>query len=227
MKHKIVHWLNKNINNIFTSFFIFWFLISAYFLLPIAKILRLSKDLGILSYIIIHYILLLLFFAFTFFTKKISINRKVLIILILNTIFTILFTKVKAVNVSETIDSMLRLVAAFASVAFILHAIRIKRTLKMLDNRQEINQMLIYPFDVRKKVARGTYRYITSDKDFWIKSQDGVSDIQLLGSLFILMCVFFVPDETLHVSTFFLPIMAYIRIHKNKWVFVDKDGNVI
>lgn len=227
MKQRIITLLGENINNIFNIFFALWFLMSSYFLFPIPQVISLSRNMGIFSYIIIYYVLILLFFMAIFFSKKASIYVSLSAFIILNIALVVLLNKVRVVNISDSLDSIIRLVASFASLAFIRHARKVKHTLKMRKDRREMNQILIYPFDIRKKIANGTYRHITSDEDFWTKVQDNTADMEYICSFCILFFVFLIPDEALPFSTIFLYPLTYFRLFKHKWVLVDKDGKVI
>lgn len=227
LKERIVVCISENSNSIFKIFFAFWFLISSYFLFPIPQALSLSKDLGVSSYIATYYMGILLFFGTIFLSKKISTNVNLFVFLILNIILVILFNRVKVVNIKYFGDSLLRLVASFACLAFIKHARQVNHTLKVQKNNEKMNQMAIYPKNVQKKVAEGVYRYITSDEDFWRKVQDDTATIEYLCSFCILFYVFFIPDEYLGSSTIFVSIISIFRLIKHKWVLVDKDGEVV
>ncbi|WP_353097591.1 hypothetical protein [Tissierella praeacuta] len=227
MKERIVVWLNKNSNHIFKIFFGFWFLISSYFLFPIPRALSLSRNLGVFSHVVAYYMGILLFFGAFFLSKKVSTKVSLFIFIILNIILAVLFNKVKVINFNYFGDSILRLVASFACLAFIRHARQVNHTLKMRKNNQEMNQMTIYPRDVQKKVTKGVYRYTTSDEDFWIKVQDDTATIEYLCSFCILFFVFLVPNEYLDSSTIFVIIISIFRLVKHKWVLVDKDGKVV
>ncbi len=222
LKERIVVWLSKSSNQIFKIFFALWFLLSSYSLFPIPQSLILAKNLDVFSYTVIYYIGILLFFGVIFLSKKLSINSRLSVFIILNIILAVLFNKVKVINFKDFGDSILRFVASLASLAFIRHARQVKDVLKMQKNKQEMNQITIYPTDIQKKVTKGIYRYTTSDEDFWIKAQN-----EYICSFCILFFVFLIPDRYLTFSTTFIIIISAFRLMKHKWVLVDKDGRIV
>lgn len=227
LKKRVVDWLKENNSYLFKASFVFWFLISSYFLFPISESLSLSKSIGVYYYLVMYYIGILLFFIAIFLSKKISININLFVLFILNIVLAVLFNKVKVVNFNYYGDSILRVVASFASLAFIRHAGQVNNNLKIYKNSFKMNQMKIYPKDIQKKVARGTYRYTTSDEALWIKSQDYTATIEYICSFFILFFVLLVSNRYLGFSTIFASITAIYDVLKPTWVLVDKDGNIL
>ena len=227
LKYRIVVWINKSSNHIFKIFFVFWFLLSSYSLLPFPQSLALAKNLDVLSYTAIYYIGILLLFMVIVLSKKLSINLRLSVFIILNIILVVLFNKVKVINFKDFGDSILRFVASLARLAFIRHARQVKNVLKMQKNKQEMNQITIYPMDIQKKVTKGVYRYTTSDENFWIKAQNDTADLEYICSFCILFFVFLIPDRYLTSSTAFIIIISAFRLMKHKWVLVDKDGKII
>ncbi len=227
LKERIVVWINERSNDIFNIFFALWFLLSSYSLFPIPQSLILAKNLDVFSYTVIYYIGILLFFGIIILSKKLSIKSLLFVFIILNIILAVLFNKVKIINFKDFGDSILRFVASLASLAFIRHARQVKDVLKMQKNKQEMNQITIYPTDIQKKVTKGIYRYTTSDEDFWIKAQNDTADLEYICSFCILFFVFLIPDRYLTFSTTFIIIISAFRLMKHKWVLVDKDGRIV
>lgn len=226
LKEEFIAWLSRN-NNIYKNFFTLWFLISSYFLFPIPQTLGLSRDLNIYPYTVAYYTGILLFFVAVIFIRKFSANTGIFVFLILNILLAVLFNKVKELNMNYVWDSILRSIASFACLVFIKHSRQISITLRMHKNKQGMNQITIYPDDIRKKVTKGIYRYTTPDEDFWIKCQEDTATIEYICSFCILFFVFIIPGEYLAYSTIFASIIILYRVNRHKWVLVDKDGKIV
>lgn len=214
LKERITVGLDENINHIFKIFFTFWFLISSFCLFPILRVLSLSRNFGIYSYIIAYYIGILVFLGAGFLSKKVSIKISIPIFLILNIILAILFNKVKILNFNSFQDSILRSLGSLTYLAFIRHARQVKQTIKIQKNKQEINQENIY-------------RDIALDEIYWTKAQEKVTHIEYICYFCILFFVLFMSNKYLIPMIIFINIVGIFRLMKNKWVLVDEDGKVV